>query len=223
MKKLIFIASALCLSAFAQAQQPQLTNAVDSVSYAIGVDFGTGITEGLKQMPGKPLNLELIINAFSNVLRGNEPIIPRDSASAFVQTYYMRTIREQNEGEGLAFLAKNKTETGVITLPSGLQYLILTKGTGAIPTAESQVKVNYEGFLLDGTKFDSSIDRGEPATFGVNQVIPGWTEALQLMPVGSKWKLFIPYDLAYGAQGAGQFIPPYSTLIFEVELLDIVK
>jgi FKBP-type peptidyl-prolyl cis-trans isomerase len=174
-------------------------------------------------MPGKPLNMDLIIAAFSNVLRGNEPLIARETATEFVQTYYMRAIREKNEGEGIAFLAANKKEKGVVTLPSGLQYLILTKGTGAKPAAENQVKVNYEGFLLDGTKFDSSIDRGEPATFGVNQVIPGWTEALQLMPVGSKWKLFIPSDLAYGAQGAGQFIPPYSTLIFEVELLEIVK
>ena len=221
MKKLFFIASALCLSAFAQAQQPRLTNAVDSVSYAIGVDFGSGLEEGIRQMPGERLNLDIIIAAFSNALKGSEPLLDREFASQFVQTYFQRQIREKNQKEGTEFLENNRRQRGVVTLPSGLQYLVLTEGKGAKPTAESRVVVNYEGFLLDGTKFDSSIERGEPATFGVTQVIQGWTEALQLMPVGSKWKLFIPYDLAYGSQGAGGFIPPYSTLIFEVELLEI--
>ena len=110
----------------------------------------------------------------------------------------------------------------MVTLPSGLQYEILTKGTGNIAKASDTVKVHYHGTLIDGNVFDSSVNRGEPATFGVTQVISGWVEALQLMPVGSKWKLFIPSDLAYGAQGAGQAIGPHTTLIFEVELLDIV-
>lgn len=223
MKKIIFIASALSLSMFAQAaeKQPTLTNAIDSVSYSIGVDFGTNLATGIKNMPGEKLNPDIIVAAFANALKGNEPLISQEVASEYFQTYYQTQIREKFQKEGAEFLAKNKQEAGVVTLPSGLQYLVLTEGTGAKPAADSQVTVNYEGFLVDGTKFDSSIDRGEPTTFGVNQVIKGWTEALQLMPAGSKWKLFIPYDLAYGAQGAGQLIPPYATLIFEVELLEI--
>ena len=125
----------------------------------------------------------------------------------------------QNE----AFLAKNKEKAGVTTTASGLQYEVIKMGTGPKPTAESTVKVNYVGTLIDGTEFDSSIKRNEPAQFPVSGVIPGWTEALQLMPVGSKFKLFLPQSIAYGATGAGEVIKPYSTLIFEVELLEIIK
>ena len=128
-----------------------------------------------------------------------------------------------NKAAGEKFLAENKTKEGVVTTPSGLQYKIITKGTGAIPADSSKVKVNYKGTLIDGTLFDSSIKRGQPATFGVSQVIPGWVEALQLMPEGAKWKLYIPSELAYGAQGAGEMIPPHSTLIFEVELLKVLN
>jgi FKBP-type peptidyl-prolyl cis-trans isomerase FklB len=120
------------------------------------------------------------------------------------------------------FMAENKTVDGVVTLPSGLQYKVITEGTGAKPVATDRVTVHYKGTLLDGTVFDSSLDRGEPATFGVGQVIKGWTEALQLMPVGSKWMLYIPYDLAYGAREQGS-IKPFSNLVFEVELIDIPK
>ena len=131
-------------------------------------------------------------------------------------------MSEQAQSEGKAFLASNAKRAEVVTLESGLQYEIISAGTGSTPTASDSVKVHYHGMLIDGTVFDSSVNRGEPATFGVTQVISGWVEALQLMPVGSKWKLFIPSDLAYGAQGAGQSIAPHSTLVFEVELLDIV-
>ena len=124
--------------------------------------------------------------------------------------------------EGKAFLEENKKRAGVVTLPSGLQYEIINEGTGKMAKATDQVKCHYEGTLIDGTLFDSSIKRGEPAVFGVNQVIPGWVEALQLMPEGSKWKLYIPSDLAYGARGAGEMIPPHSTLVFEVELLEVL-
>ncbi len=223
MKKIIIIASALCLSMLSQAaeKQPKLTNAIDSVSYAIGVDFGKGLAEGIKNIPGEKLNIDIIVASFSSALKGNEPLLTPEFASEYFQNYYQTQIREKYQKEGEAFLAKNKDEEGVVTLPSGLQYKVLTEGTGEKPTADKQVTVHYEGTLIDGTKFDSSIDRGEPTTFGVSQVIKGWTEALQLMPVGSKWKLFIPYTLAYGERGAGQQIPPYATLIFEVELLEI--
>jgi FKBP-type peptidyl-prolyl cis-trans isomerase len=126
---------------------------------------------------------------------------------------------EQNE----AFLAKNKEKAGVTTTASGLQYEVIKMGTGPKPTAQNTVKVNYVGSLIDGTEFDSSVKRNEPATFPVSGVIPGWTEALQLMPVGSKFKLFLPSTIAYGANGAGEVIKPFSTLVFEVELLEIVK
>jgi len=128
-----------------------------------------------------------------------------------------------NREEGEKFLAENKTKEGVITTESGLQYKIITKGNGKIPTAENQVKVNYTGKLIDGTVFDSTETRKEPAVFGVGQVIKGWTEALTMMPVGSKWELYIPQELAYGVRGAGNSIPPFSALIFEVELLGIEK
>jgi FKBP-type peptidyl-prolyl cis-trans isomerase len=130
---------------------------------------------------------------------------------------------QENLENGNAFLEKNKAREGVVTTPSGLQYEILTEGEGPKPTAEDQVRAHYHGTLIDGTVFDSSVDRGEPAVFALNQVIPGWTEALQLMPVGSKWKIYLPSDLAYGERGGGPTIGPNSTLIFEVELLEIVK
>ena len=129
----------------------------------------------------------------------------------------------KNKAEGDKFLAANKTKPGVKTTASGLQYSVVKEGTGKKPTAESTVKVHYTGTLLDGTKFDSSVDRGEPAQFPLNGVIAGWTEGLQLMSVGSKYKFFIPYDLAYGERGAGADIKPYSALVFEVELLEILK
>ena len=125
------------------------------------------------------------------------------------------------QGEGAAFLAENAKREGVISLESGLQYEILNQGNGQIPTINDKITAHYHGTLIDGTVFDSSVDRGEPASFPVNGVIAGWTEALQIMPVGSKWKLYVPSDLAYGERGAGQIIGPYSTLIFEVELLSI--
>jgi FKBP-type peptidyl-prolyl cis-trans isomerase FklB len=133
----------------------------------------------------------------------------------------MQQVAENNRKEGEAFLAANKTKEGVVTLPSGLQYKVLTAGTGPKPTAADTVVCNYRGTFINGTEFDSSTAHGEPSTFPVGRVIPGWTEALQLMPVGSKWQLFIPSNLAYGQKGAGDDIPPNTTLIFEVELLSI--
>ena len=147
-------------------------------------------------------------------------------ANKLLQEYFTKQQDEmlnQNLEIGRAFLEENKKKANVVELPSGLQYEILTEGTGEKPKATDSVKCHYHGTLIDGTVFDSSVERGQPATFGVNQVIKGWVEALQLMPVGSKWRLFIPSELAYGKQGAGRSIQPNSALIFEVELLEIEK
>ena len=157
-------------------------------------------------------------------------IMTKEEAQTFMQTQMdavkakaMEKKYADNKAAGEKFLAENKTKEGVVTTPSGLQYKIITKGTGEIPADSSKVKVNYKGTLIDGTEFDSSYKRKEPATFRANQVIKGWTEALTMMPVGSKWELYIPQDLAYGARETGGQIKPFSTLIFEVELLSIEK
>jgi len=167
-----------------------------------------------------------MISAFEKAFLGDSVQIKPDKANAAIQAFFADISKgegEKNLKAGEEFLASNKAKSGVVTLPSGLQYEIIKAGTGVKPKLEDQVKCHYHGTTIDGKVFDSSVDRGEPAVFPVNRVIPGWTEALQLMPVGSKWKLYIPSALAYGEQGAGQDIKPNSTLIFEVELLEIVK
>jgi FKBP-type peptidyl-prolyl cis-trans isomerase len=164
--------------------------------------------------------------AFRLASLGEETAMNEEEANNFIRTYLETAGKKEaqkNLEEGNAFLEQNKAREGVTTTESGLQYEVITAGTGEKPTAENQVRVHYHGTLIDGKVFDSSVDRGEPAVFGVNQVIPGWTEALMLMPVGSKWKVYLPSNLAYGEQGAGQDIAPNSALIFEVELLEIVK
>ncbi len=160
---------------------------------------------------------------------GTRPELSVEEAQELLNTYFTQKEAELEKStaglqeEGHAFLAENAKRTEVKVTESGLQYEVVTEGTGAKPTAEDRVKVHYHGTLIDGTVFDSSVLRKEPATFGVTQVIAGWIEALQLMTVGSKWKLYIPSDLAYGAHGAGDAIKPHTALIFEVELLDIIK
>ena len=205
----------------------KLTNNNDSVSYALGVLIGENNKQQMKSAPGvDQLNKEIILSAFEKAFSGDSVQIKPEKANAAIQAFFAKVSKgegEKNLKEGEEFLAANKAKAGVVTLPSGLQYEIIKAGTGAKPTAEDQVKCHYEGTTIDGKVFDSSIKRGEPAVFPVNRVIPGWTEALQLMPVGSKWKLFIPAALAYGERGAGQDIKPNSTLIFEVELLEIIK
>ena len=159
------------------------------------------------------------------VFQQEKPEISYADAKKIINEYFgklQEDLSRKNLEEGIAFLAKNKENPGVITLPSGLQYEVLTEGSGKKPSLTDRVKCHYQGSLINGFVFDSSIQRGEPAVFGVDQVIPGWVEALQLMPVGSRWKLYIPSDLGYGAQGAGEVIPPNSALIFEIELIDIV-
>lgn len=194
---------------------------MDKISYALGLSIGNNFAaSGIKKV-----DFEDFMKGMQDVLNEAQPAMSYDEAKQVINDYFANLQAEQlelNKKAGEEFLAINKNKAGVVTLPSGLQYEILKKGEGKTPTATDQVKCHYHGTLIDGTVFDSSVQRGTPATFGVNQVIPGWVEALQLMPVGSKWKLFIPSNLAYGEAGAGQAIGPNSTLIFEVEVLDIV-
>ena len=205
-----------------------LKTAADSVSYAIGISTGAGYKENLKTLPGDPANVDDLIAGFIQAIKGDSSAMKMtpQAAQAYVQTYFMEASArdaKKTKEEGEKFLAENKSKKDVITTESGLQYQVVTEGTGDKPTATDKVKVHYTGTLLDGTKFDSSVDRGEPMEFPVNGVIKGWTEVLQLMPVGSKYIVWIPSDLAYGARGAVQDIKPNSTLKFEIELLEIVK
>lgn len=194
---------------------------MDKFSYSIGLGLG----QNLKSMGLEELSTEDFAQAIKDIFEGNEPKISHQEAQTIVQAYFAELQAKKSE-ESLAaeanFFAENTTKEGVITLESGLQYEVITPAEGDKPVATDQVKCHYEGTLLDGTLFDSSVKRGEPATFGVNQVIPGWVEALQLMSPGAKWKLYIPSSLAYGPQGAGDIIPPNSPLIFEVELIEIL-
>lgn len=231
MKKVsVLVAAAVVSGMFFTSCGPKtnvsLKSDVDSVSYAIGVSTGLGYKENLKTLPGAEANVDALIAGFVQAIKGDSTKMNMEEAREYMQKYFVEaSAKEANKTkeEGEKFLADNKTKSGVITTESGLQYQVITEGTGAKPTAEDQVKVHYTGTLLDGTKFDSSIDRGEPAEFPVSQVIKGWTEGLQLMPVGSKYIFWIPSDLAYGDRGAGQMIKPNSTLKFEVELLEIVN
>lgn len=194
---------------------------MDSLSYSLGILMA----QNLQSQGFEELKAESMSSAISDVLNGQTPKISAQEANMILQQYMMKKQEAQHGeaiAEGEAFLKANGEREGVVTLPSGLQYEVLTAGDGPKPTDTSKVKVHYHGTLINGTVFDSSVDRGEPATFGVGQVIAGWTEGLQLMPQGSKWKLFIPAELAYGARGAGGKIGPYATLIFEVELLEIL-
>lgn len=205
----------------------KLTNKNDSVSYALGVLIGENNKQQMKGAPGvDQLDKEILIAAFQKAFKGDSVQIKAEQANGMIQAFFAEvSVAEgaKNLKAGEDFLAANTAKPGVVTLPSGLQYEIIKEGTGPKPTAEDQVVCHYHGTTIDGTVFDSSVDRGEPATFPVGQVIPGWTEALQLMPVGSKWKLYIPAALAYGEKGAGADIKPNAALIFEVELLEIVK
>ena len=210
------------------ATSSQLASQRDSLSYSIGVS----IAQNIKQQGPADVNTEMLAKGLDDALKGGTMVLTMDQVQQVIQTYYQQQmavknaegmkVSAENKKAGSEFLAANKAKTGVVTTPSGLQYSVEKEGTGVKPTAADRVKVHYTGKLLDGKVFDSSAERG-PAEFGVGEVIKGWTEALQLMPVGSKWKLYIPSDLAYGDRGAGADIKPGSTLVFDVELLDIVK
>lgn len=194
---------------------------MDKFSYAIGL----GIGQNLLSMGAKSIAVDDFAQAIKDVIEGNQTAISHTEAREIVNKYFEELeakVSSANIEEGKSFLDENKKREEVVTLPSGLQYEVINEGQGKKAKATDQVKCHYEGTLINGTLFDSSIKRGEPAVFGVNQVIPGWVEALQLMPEGSKWKLYIPSELAYGAQGAGEMIPPHSTLVFEVELLEVL-
>ena len=201
---------------------------MDKVSYALGI----GIGHQLANMGGQELNIDDFAQAVKDVLGGKELKIKSSEAQQIVQQFFAeqeQKIQQQRQEAGKAhkeagekYLAENAKKDGVITLPSGLQYQVLKEGNGKKPTAKDSVKCHYEGFLIDGTVFDSSVQRGEPAVFGLQQVIAGWTEGLQLMQEGAKYRFFIPYRLAYGEGGAGGSIPPYAALIFDVELIQVM-
>ncbi|RDE72635.1 peptidylprolyl isomerase [Haemophilus sputorum] len=201
--------------------------ALDSVEAKGGYGIGLQIGQQLAGS-GMEVEAEAVARGIFDVLNNNPPAIDINEVTKALQELGQRAEAAQAEAfkaleaENQAFLEENKKAAGVVVTDSGLQYEILTEGNGAKPTAESTVRVHYTGSLIDGTVFDSSVRRGTPAEFPVGGVIKGWTEALQLMPVGSKWRLTIPHNLAYGERGAGASIPPFATLVFEVELLDIL-
>jgi FKBP-type peptidyl-prolyl cis-trans isomerase FklB len=206
----------------------ELKTPKDKVSYAIGMSIGHNFVR--QKIDVDP---DIVARGAKDAMSGANPMMTEEEAKTILTEFQkglveaqekeMKTVSEKNAKEGTAFLAENGKKKGVVTLKSGLQYKIVTPGKGKMPKKGDSVTVNYRGTLIDGTEFDSSYKRGEPATFPVDEVIAGWTEALQLMKEGSKWHLFIPSNLAYGERGAGQSIGPNATLIFEVELISIAK
>lgn len=213
-----------------------LTTEIDSVSYAIGLSNGFQVRAGFEEA-----DIDLFIQGLRNGADSTDILIEQGKINTVIQTYFQNKQQEEmkkkqeeaakkaekqfaeNKAAGEKFLAENITKEGVETTDSGLQYVVLKEGNGEKPQPTSKVKVHYHGTTIDGEVFDSSVDRGKPAEFGVSQVIPGWTEGLQLMSVGSKYKFVIPQEIAYGARQSGQKIKPFSVLVFEVELLEIVK
>lgn len=201
---------------------------MDKVSYALGL----GIGRQLAQMGATELNIDDFATAIKDVIAGNELKVSNRDAQQIVQEYFAAQEEKLNKQraeqgkvhkeDGEKYLAENAKKDGVITLPSGLQYQVLKEGNGKKPSAKDSVKCHYKGFLIDGTVFDSSVERGEPAVFGLQQVIAGWTEGLQLMQEGAKYRFFIPYRLGYGESGAAGSIPPYAALVFDVELIQVM-
>lgn len=236
MKKLSIVLLSIFVSALAVQAKPkkakeeavvapkvELTSETDSASYAMGVYMGT---QCATMLSAQNYNVDLFLKAFEAAIAKAPLLMTPDETVAFLNAYEKKVKERENADRiklGETFLAENAKREGVHTTASGLQYQVVKMGEGPKPVATDVVKVHYEGTLLDGTKFDSSIDRGKPTEFPLNRVIKGWTEGLQYMPVGSKFTFYIPYQLAYGAQGAGNIIKPYSTLVFEVELLEIIK
>lgn len=201
---------------------------MDKISYALGL----GIGHQLLQMGANELSIDDFSQAIKDVIGGAELKVNDTEAQQIVQDFFQKQEEKQRVAaaekgktakvDGEKYLAENAQKEGVVTLPSGLQYKVLREGNGKKPKATDQVKCHYEGMLVDGTMFDSSVQRGEPATFPLNGVIAGWTEGLQLMQEGAKYRFFIPYQLGYGERGAGSSIPPFATLVFDVELIEVV-
>ena len=201
---------------------------MDKVSYALGM----GIGRQLNDMGAQSLNIDDFAQAIKDVMAGGKTQLDAHEAQVIVQEFFQKQEEKQRasaaerhkelKAQGEQYLAENGKKDGVVTLPSGLQYQVLQEGNGRKPKATDQVKCHYEGMLVDGTLFDSSIQRGEPATFPLNGVIAGWTEGLQLMQEGAKYRFFIPYHLGYGERGAGASIPPFAALVFDVELIEVI-
>ena len=222
----VLVACSQTTETVAEAPPVSLDSEKAKFSYAIGMDIGRNL-----QDIGSNIETDVLLAALKDSLEGKEPRLPVKEAAAIIQAFVKKQSEdkaaeqqiagEQNKAEGLKFLAENGKKSGVTTTASGLQYEVITKGDGAKPKATDKVKVHYRGTLLNGTEFDSSYKRGEPISFPLNGVIAGWTEGVQLMNVGSKFKFAIPSELAYGDRGAGPQIGPNNTLIFEVELLGI--
>ena len=201
---------------------------MDKVSYALGL----GIGRQLSQMGADSLNIDDFAQAIKDILAGKEPAVSDAEAQTLVKDFFEKQEAKQRAAaaekfkdtkeKGEKYLAENAKKEGVVTLPSGLQYQVIKEGNGRKPKATDKVKCHYEGMLIDGTLFDSSIQRGEPATFPLNGVIAGWTEGLQLMQEGAKYRFFIPYQLGYGEHGAGASIPPFAALVYDVELIEVI-
>ncbi|MEP6948267.1 MAG: FKBP-type peptidyl-prolyl cis-trans isomerase [Ginsengibacter sp.] len=233
MKRILIILPILASVSYAQTKKPSkpvitktpvkaTLSSTDSLSYAMGVQTA----EYYKTQGADKINTAMIKKAYDDVYNNKTLLISPEQCNMTIQKKLQDFMSQKSNAEkeaGIKFLEANKTKPGVITLPSGLQYEIITKGTGPVPKATDTVKANYIGSLIDGKEFDNSYKRGEPISIPVSGVIRGWIEALQLMPVGSKWKLYIPSDLGYGDRGAGGAIPGGAALIFEIELLDIVN
>ena len=236
MKRISFIAlAALLLTGCSSVKKVEIlpvvpevimTNAIDSMSYALGVNMGADFAKNLESIPGGKSNVDLIIKGFTQAMKKDSTLLKSEEAQEYFRQYITKEQSRENDVKkeaGEKFLAENKTKQGIAVTLSGLQYEVLQNATGAKPQATDKVKVHYTGTTIDGRVFDSSVQRGEPIEFSLNQVIPGWSEGVQLMNVGSKYKFYIPYNLAYGEQGIPQAnIPPFAPLIFEVELLDII-
>jgi FKBP-type peptidyl-prolyl cis-trans isomerase len=217
----IFFATAFAVSSCGQNKiSTDLRTENDSISYAIGITFGSSL-----QMSGlEDINPHAIAMAIQEIWEGEQTIMTPDEANMRLNDYFTRLQFGENLEEGENFLRENRLRDEVSETASGIQYEIIEKGNGPRPSSTDEVVVHYRGTLIDGTQFDSSYDRGEPAQFRLDRVIPGWTESLQLMPVGSKWKIYIPHNLAYGANPRpGGIIEPYMTLVFDVELLEIIE
>lgn len=227
----LLLSAGLATAAYAQdddAMPEQLDTENKQFSYVVGMDVG----KSLKNL-GTDLDLDTVIMAIRDVTQGEEPLLSETQANELKQAFFQKRQQEaaeqaqeqaaENKEKGQAFLAENANKEGVQITESGLQYEVIEEGSGASPSADDRVTVHYTGTLIDGTVFDSSRERGQPATFALNQVIPGWTEGLQLMKEGAHYKFYIPSDLAYGERGAGNVIEPGSTLIFDVELMEVAE